>query len=145
MRSVSGKVVAQADGKAVPNAFVVLQDTAGHRYDATSNGNGDFRFTGTTQNPIAPGRIDLGASFDNIKAFKSFNANAGQAVTGQRLSLAIKVEATPSATPSATPEATPTDEATEEGTEEEPTEEASQAAPANAANNEDTAAASART
>ncbi|MCG5438749.1 carboxypeptidase regulatory-like domain-containing protein, partial [Micromonospora sp. PSH25] len=137
VRSVAGKVVAQADGKAVPNAFVVLQDTAGHRYDATSDASGNFRFTGTTDKPITPGRIDLGASFDNIKAFKSLNASAGQAITGQRLSLAIKVEVTPSATPSATPEATPTEEATEEGTEEEPTEEASQGAPANAANNED--------
>ncbi|MEU8419823.1 hypothetical protein AB0C15_02975 [Micromonospora sp. NPDC048835] len=138
VRSVSGKVVAQADGKAVPNAFVVLRDSAGHQYDATSNGTGDFRFTGTSDKPIAPGRIDLGASFDNIKAFKSVNASAGQAITGQRLSLAIKVEVTPSVTPSATPEATPTEETTtEEGTEEEPTEEASQGAPANAANNED--------
>ncbi|MFC4016697.1 hypothetical protein ACFOW4_01890 [Micromonospora sp. GCM10011542] len=137
VRSISGKVVKKADSEAVPNAFVVLQDTAGHRYDTMSDGSGNFRFTGTTEKPIAPGRIDLGASFDNIKAFKTVNATAGQAVTGQRIALEIKVEVTPSATPSASAEATPTEEATEEGAAEEPSEEPSPGAPANAANNED--------
>ncbi|MCO1596517.1 carboxypeptidase-like regulatory domain-containing protein [Micromonospora sp. RHAY321] len=136
VRSVSGKVVVQADSKAVPNAVVMLQDSAGHRYDTTSDGSGNFRFTGTSEKPIAPGRIDLGASFDNVLATKSLNATAGQAITGQRISLAIKVEVTPSATPSPTAEALPTEETTEEGAEE-PSEEASPGAPANAANTED--------
>jgi hypothetical protein len=137
VRSVSGKVVKKADSTAVANAVVILQDSGNHRYDTISDGSGNFRFTGTTDKPITPGRIDVGASFDNIRAIKSFNANAGQAVTGQRIALEIKVEVTPSATPSATAEATPTEEATEEGTEEEPSEEASPGAAANAANNED--------
>ncbi len=138
VRSISGKVISQADSKAVANAVVMLRDSTGRQLDTTSNGSGDFRFTGTTDKPIAPGRIDLGASFDNVVATKTINAAAGQAVTGQRISLAIRVEVTPSATPSATPEATPSDEPVEEGTEEEePTEEPSQGAPANAANTED--------
>ncbi|MET8229429.1 hypothetical protein ABZS77_01945 [Micromonospora sp. NPDC005298] len=137
VRSVSGKVVKKADGKAVPNAIVILQDSTGKRIDTISNGSGDFRFTGTTEKPIAPGRIDLGASFDNITATKSFNANAGQSVTGQRISLEIKVETTPSATPSATAEALPTEEATEEGAEDQPSEAASPGAAANASNEDD--------
>ncbi|PWR05984.1 hypothetical protein DKT68_24300 [Micromonospora acroterricola] len=137
VRSISGKVVAKANGKSVPNAVVALQDSTGRRYDTTSDGSGNFRFTGTTEKPIAPGRIDLGASFDNVLATKSLNASAGQAITGQRISLEIKVEVTPSPTPSASAEAVPTEEATEEGTEEEPTEEASAGAPANASNEDE--------
>ncbi|MFI7609102.1 carboxypeptidase-like regulatory domain-containing protein [Micromonospora sp. NPDC049366] len=134
VRSISGKVVVQANGDAVPNAVVMLQDSTGRIQQTSSDGSGNFRFTGTTDRPIAPGRIDLGASFDNIVARKSINASAGQTVTGQRISLAIKVEATPSATPSATEEALPTEEATEEGTEETP--EATEGAAADNASNE---------
>ncbi|MGC4769269.1 carboxypeptidase-like regulatory domain-containing protein [Micromonospora sp. DT44] len=137
VKSVSGKVVKKADGEPVPNAFVLLQDTAGHRYDAVADGSGNFKFTGSSQSPIAPGRIDLGASSENIKAFKSFTANAGQTITGQRIILEIKVEVTPSATPSPTADATPTDEATEEGAEDQPSEAASPGAPANASKEED--------
>ncbi|GAB3948849.1 hypothetical protein GCM10027614_46660 [Micromonospora vulcania] len=137
VKSVAGKVVVQANGDPVPNAIVILQDSAGHRYDTISDGSGNFRFTGSTSNPISPGRIDVGASSNNIQGLKSFNANAGQAVSGQRITLAIKVETTPSATPSASAEATPTEEATEEGTEEEPSEEASPGAAANAGNSEE--------
>ncbi|MDG4778492.1 carboxypeptidase-like regulatory domain-containing protein [Micromonospora sp. WMMD961] len=137
VQSVSGKVVVQADSKAVPNAVVMLLDSTGKRFDTTSDGSGNFRFTGTTSNPIAPGRLDLGASFDNVVARKTINAAAGQALTGQRISLAIKTEVTPSPTPSASTEATPTEEALEEGTEDEASEDASPGAPANASNNED--------
>ncbi|MEV1013167.1 carboxypeptidase-like regulatory domain-containing protein [Micromonospora sp. NPDC049801] len=137
VKSVSGKVVKKADGEPVPNAFVLLQDTAGHRYDAVADGSGNFKFTGSSQSPITPGRIDLGASSENIKAFKSFTANAGQTITGQRITLEIKVEVTPSATPSPTADATPTDEATEEGAEDQPSEEASPGAPANASKEDD--------
>ncbi|MGW3606620.1 hypothetical protein [Micromonospora sp. NPDC005161] len=137
VKSVSGKVIVQANGDAVPNAVVMLLDSAGKRHDTTSDGSGNFRFTGTTGNPIAPGRLELGASFDNVLGRKTINAGAGQSVTGQRVSLALKVEVTPSPTPSASAEATPTEEPVEEGTEEEATEEASAGAPANASNEED--------
>ncbi|MFI5926651.1 hypothetical protein ACIA3K_11770 [Micromonospora sp. NPDC051543] len=137
VKSVSGKVVKKADGEPVPNAIVILQDTGGHRYDTISNGSGNFSFTGSSQNPITPGRIDVGASSNSINAIKSFTANAGQSVTGQRIILEIKVEVTPSATPSPTADATPTEEATEEGAEEQPSEEASPGAPANASKEDD--------
>ncbi|MEH1164706.1 hypothetical protein V6V47_04895 [Micromonospora sp. CPCC 205539] len=137
VKSVSGKVVVQATGDAVPNAFVVLQDTAGHRYDTISDGSGNFRFNGSASSPITPGRIDIGASSNEIKAFKTLNANAGQSVTGQRIALGIKVNATPTPTPSASAEAVPTEETTEEGTEAESTEGASPGAQANASKEDD--------
>jgi hypothetical protein len=118
VKSVSGKVTVAANGDAVPNASVMLKDNTGKIFETTSDGSGNFRFTGSTDKPIAPGRIDLGASKDDITAVKSFDASAGQSITGQRLRLALKVEVTPSATPAATEEAVPTDEATDQAAEE---------------------------
>ncbi|MEU6072349.1 hypothetical protein [Micromonospora sp. NPDC047074] len=134
VKSVSGKVVAQANGKAVPNAVVMLQDGAGKKIDTVSDDDGNFRFNGTTDRPIAPGRLAVGASVGEVYATKSFDAAAGQSITGQRITLAIKVETTPSPTPSTSEEAVPTEEPLEET----PTESAD-AAPGAAANtsNED--------
>ncbi|MEV4809483.1 carboxypeptidase regulatory-like domain-containing protein [Micromonospora avicenniae] len=136
VRSVSGKVVIQANGKPVKGAYVALQDTGGHRYETTSDSDGNWRFTGTSSKPITPGRIDVGASFDGVQKVNSFNAGAGQSISGQRINLAVKVEVTPSATPSATesaePTEEPTDEATDEATDESP--EATEGAVANASN-----------
>ncbi|RKF27606.1 carboxypeptidase-like regulatory domain-containing protein [Micromonospora globbae] len=136
VRSVSGKVVVKDSGDPVPNAFVILQDSGGHRYDTTTDGSGNWRFTGSSSKPITPGRIDVGASFDDVREIASFNASAGQAITGKRISLPIKVEKTPSPTPSASVE--PTEEPSEEPTEE-VTGEAEEAtdAPAANASNED--------
>ncbi|MGC5332396.1 hypothetical protein [Micromonospora sp. DT62] len=114
VKSVSGKVVAQANGKAVPNAVVMLQDGAGKKIDTISDDDGNFRFTGSTAKPIAPGRLAIGASVGEVYATKSFDASAGQSVTGQRIALAIKVETTPSPTPSASEEPLPSDEPVEE-------------------------------
>ena len=114
VKSVSGKVVAQANGKAVPNAVVMLQDGAGKKIDTTSDDDGNFRFTGSSERPIAPGRLAVGASVGTVYATKSFDASAGQSITGQRITLAIKVETTPSATPSASEEPLPTDEPVDE-------------------------------
>ncbi|MDM4721915.1 hypothetical protein QTQ03_20780 [Micromonospora sp. WMMA1363] len=133
VRSISGKVVNRATGDAVSSAVVILQDASGKKFDTVSDDNGNYRFTGTTSKPIAPGRLDIGASFDNIYATKSFNASNGQSITGQRITLAIKTEVTPSATPSESVEATPSAEVTEEGTEE-TSEAAAAPPPANAGN-----------
>ncbi|MGC4810363.1 hypothetical protein ACLQ29_07535 [Micromonospora sp. DT228] len=137
VQSVSGKVVAQADSKAVPNAVVILLDSTGKRFDTTSDGSGNFRITGSSGNPIAPGRLDLGASFDNVQARKTLNAAAGQAITGQRISLAIKVEVSPSVTPSTTAEATPSEEPTDEGAGDQPAGDASAGPPANASKSDE--------
>ncbi|MEH0970106.1 carboxypeptidase-like regulatory domain-containing protein [Micromonospora sp. CPCC 205546] len=132
VKSVSGKVVAKANGKAVPNAVVMLQDGAGKKRDTISDDDGNFRFNGTTEKPIAPGRLAVGASVGEVYATKSFDASAGQSVTGQRLSLEIKVETTPSATPSASEEPPPSEEPVEETPEE--SAEATPGAAANASN-----------
>ncbi|MEV7986433.1 hypothetical protein, partial [Micromonospora sp. NPDC085948] len=137
VQSVSGKVVVQADSKAVPNAVVMLLDSTGKRFDTTSDGSGNFRFTGTTEKPIAPGRIDLGATFDNVQARKTLTASAGQAITGQRISLAIKVEGTPTPTPSTTAEVTPSEEPADEGAGDQAADDASAGPPANASKTEE--------
>ncbi|SCG71434.1 carboxypeptidase-like regulatory domain-containing protein [Micromonospora halophytica] len=118
VKSISGKVVVAASGDPVPNAYVLLQDSAGKRFEATSDDSGNFRITGSTERPIAPGRLELGASKNNIVATKVINASAGQSLTGQRITLPIKVEVSPSATPSTSVEPVPTEEVTEEATEE---------------------------
>ncbi|WP_308042856.1 carboxypeptidase-like regulatory domain-containing protein [Micromonospora sp. PLK6-60] len=131
VNTISGKVIVTANRDAVPNATVMLLDSGGHRYQTTSDGNGNFRFTGSKSAPITPGQIQLGASKDNIVNTKSISANAGQSLTGQRISLAIPVEVKPSATPSATAEPVPTEEPTEEPATED---EATEAPPAQAEN-----------
>ncbi|MEV0721918.1 carboxypeptidase-like regulatory domain-containing protein [Micromonospora purpureochromogenes] len=118
VKSISGKVTVAANGDAVPNAIVMLRDSQNHQYQTTSDGSGNYRFSGSSSQPISPGRIDLGATKDNVQATKTLNASAGQSLTGQRIALALKVEVSPSATPSATEEPLPTDEATEEAAEE---------------------------
>ncbi len=109
VRSIAGKVVARS-GDGVPNAYVLLVDSAGRQRDTTSDGNGNFRFTGNSGNPIAPGRVDIGASKDDIRATVSFTANAGQQITGRRITLAIETSASPSATPSESVSAEPTED-----------------------------------
>ncbi|MCZ7421574.1 carboxypeptidase regulatory-like domain-containing protein [Verrucosispora sp. WMMA2121] len=110
VRSISGKVVNQG-GEAVPNAYVLLKDSAGKQRDTTTNGDGNFRFTGSSDNPIAPGRIDIGASAENKNAVASFTANAGQSITGRRITLPIAAASeSPSASPSASESAVPTED-----------------------------------
>nr|WP_308440943.1 carboxypeptidase-like regulatory domain-containing protein [Micromonospora lutea] len=131
VRSISGKVVNQA-GEAVSGAYVLLKDSAGKQRDTTTNGDGNFRFTGSRDNPIAPGRIDIGASAENKNAVASFTANAGQSITGRRITLPIAASASPSPTPSASESAVPTEDPFEEelGEEEEtPAESAAAQAP----------------
>ncbi|MFY1705366.1 carboxypeptidase regulatory-like domain-containing protein [Micromonospora sp. WMMA1923] len=120
VRAVSGKVTVEANGDAVANANVLLLDSNGRRHETTSDGNGNFRFSGSTQNPIAPGQLQLGASRETAIARKTISARAGQSLTGQRISLPIRVEESPSPTPSPTAEPAPTVEAEEP--DEEPTE-----------------------
>ncbi|MFC5943704.1 carboxypeptidase regulatory-like domain-containing protein, partial [Micromonospora harpali] len=136
VKSVSGKVVAAANGEAVPNAIVMLQDSTGAKFETTSNGSGNFSFTGSTDKPIVPGRLSIGAIQGDVRVTKSFTASAGQSISGQRLSLAIKVEVSPSPSPSASEEPLPSDEATDDATEE-PTEAAPGAANNAASTEED--------
>ncbi|WP_019870307.1 hypothetical protein [Salinispora oceanensis] len=118
VKSVSGEVVNQSTGSAVPGAQVILKDSKNNRFDTITDNGGNFRFTGSTQNPITPGQLAIGASIDGTNATKTLNASAGQSVSGQRISLKIKEEEpTPSPTPSSSIEPAPTvgvEELTEE-------------------------------
>ncbi|MGC5051258.1 carboxypeptidase-like regulatory domain-containing protein [Micromonospora sp. DT48] len=114
VRSISGKVVNQG-GEAVSGAYVLLKDSAGKQRETNTNGDGNFRFTGSTDNPIAPGRIDIGASANNQTGLVSFTANAGQSITGRRITLPIAAASeSPSASPSASESAVPTEDPFEE-------------------------------
>ncbi|WP_026267892.1 carboxypeptidase-like regulatory domain-containing protein [Micromonospora sp. CNB394] len=114
VKTVSGKVV-NADGQAIEGALVMLRDSAGKERRTNTSGNGNFSFSGSESNPIAPGRIDLGASTDGASPVaRSINANAGQSVTGVRLSIQLRASASPSASPSASESAPPSEEPLEE-------------------------------
>ncbi|MEU4565937.1 carboxypeptidase regulatory-like domain-containing protein [Micromonospora sp. NPDC023956] len=118
VRRISGKVTNTANGKPVPNATVALMDSQRHQYTTTTDEDGDWRFDGSAQNPITPGQIVLGASFNEVRKTVTINASAGQNMTGQRISLALPVEATASPTPGTTEEPVPTEDPVEEPTEE---------------------------
>ncbi|RKR89065.1 carboxypeptidase family protein [Micromonospora pisi] len=130
VKEISGRVT-DNEGKPVPNASVVLLDSQNHSFDATTSNSGSFKFLGTTASPISPGRIDLGASFDDKNQRKQVNAAANQTLRDVRFVLAIGA-ATPSASAEAPPseEALPTDEAV-------PTDEATPGANPQAASNEE--------
>ncbi|MEU4750689.1 carboxypeptidase-like regulatory domain-containing protein, partial [Micromonospora tulbaghiae] len=114
VKTVSGKVV-NAEGDPIEGALVMLRDSAGKERRTNTSGNGNFSFSGSESNPIAPGRIDLGASTDGASPVaRSINANAGQSVTGVRLSIQLKASASPSASPSASESAPPSEEPLDE-------------------------------
>ncbi|MCY1143820.1 carboxypeptidase regulatory-like domain-containing protein [Actinoplanes sp. Pm04-4] len=137
VRQVSGRVKDQ-DGKAIAGATVGMQDSAGKVFQGTSDGSGQFSFTSSDNNPIAPGRISIGAGkngFEDVTVQRE--AQAGQNLSVS-LTLKSKVVPTTSAptTPSASPtSATPTEDVSEEPTPEEAT--ATQPATDQAASNED--------
>ncbi|MDG4803826.1 carboxypeptidase regulatory-like domain-containing protein [Micromonospora sp. WMMD980] len=137
VKTVSGKVI-NSDGEPISGALVMLRDSAGKERRTNTNGSGNFSFSGSVDNPIAPGRIDLGASADGASpTAKSINAAAGQSATGIRLSIAVKAASeSPSASPSASESAPPSEEATEEAASEPPASD-TPAAPQPAASEED--------
>ncbi|MFG1607257.1 carboxypeptidase-like regulatory domain-containing protein [Actinoplanes sp. NPDC049265] len=117
VRQVSGKVK-DDKGKRLSGAQVVMQDSAGHRYDTTSNDGGNFAFTSSDSKPIAVGSIVVGAGKDDHEsATVTVQGGSGKTVN-VTLTLATKAGATPSATPSVTEEASAPaeDEATDEAT-----------------------------
>ncbi|WP_026189809.1 hypothetical protein [Salinispora mooreana] len=107
VKSVSGEVVDKSTGGAVPGAQVILKDSDNNRFDTITDNGGNFRFTGSTRSPIAPGQLAIGAIHDGTNATKTLNASAGQSVSGQRISLEVK-ETTPSPAPSSSVEPAPT-------------------------------------
>ncbi|MFR9777277.1 carboxypeptidase regulatory-like domain-containing protein, partial [Micromonospora sp. MS34] len=118
VKSVSGKAVIAANGDPLPGVVVMLRDSQGKQRQTTTDSSGNFRFSGSTSDPIAPGRLDLGANKDGTIGTKSIDAQAGQSITGLRIGVPIEVKASPSPTPSESDDALPTDEATDEATDE---------------------------
>ncbi|MEV6488932.1 carboxypeptidase regulatory-like domain-containing protein, partial [Actinoplanes sp. NPDC051633] len=112
--AVTGKVK-DAKNKSVSGAQVVMQDSADHRYETTSNGDGEFTFRSSDSKPIAPGSISVGAGKDDFEpAAVSVNGAAGKTVT---VTLTVTAKAvTPSATPSTAEASAPADEETDAAT-----------------------------
>jgi hypothetical protein len=118
VKLITGKITNQSDGKAVNNAYVALGDGAGKLHEDFADDNGVFRFEGSAQKPIAPGRITIGASKDDFKQnTKSINVNAGGTASGVVIALQLENAPTPSTSAVPTEEApvdeAPTDEPTD--------------------------------
>ncbi|MFE9206093.1 carboxypeptidase regulatory-like domain-containing protein [Micromonospora sp. NPDC007230] len=130
VKSISGKVIIADNSEPLEGVVVMLRDSKGITRQTNTDGSGNFRFTGSSSDPIAPGRVDLASGKDGKTGYKTINATAGQAVTGVRISVPIKVEKSPSPSPSASAEPVPTDEATDEATDTPATEAAAGQQPA---------------
>ncbi|HTF12049.1 MAG TPA: carboxypeptidase-like regulatory domain-containing protein [Asanoa sp.] len=115
IKSISGKVTSQGDGKGVSGAYVALSDGASKLHETLANASGNFTFSGTAQDPIAPGQITIGASKDDKRNTKTVNLNAGQSANGVVIQLPLAAaEPSVSATPLVPTEAP--DEATDDAT-----------------------------
>lgn len=101
---VSGEVVNVFDATPVPNATVYMQDSAGKNFETGTDSKGKFKFTSTTEKPIAAGALALRVEKDGWEtAEKPIVASPGQPVTGQHLTLR-PLNVSPSATlPGASP------------------------------------------
>ena len=93
---VSGRV-RDADGKAVGGATVAVRDSAGHTYEATSDGSGKFSIRSSDSKPIAPGSITVAAGKDGYRTARvTARGVAGSAATVRLILAAV---AAPSKTP----------------------------------------------
>jgi len=113
VKEVAGKVTDISTGEPIEGATVAMSDSQDHRYDTTTNGNGNYRFTSTTDRPISPGDIRIGAIADGYETAdpKKVTASAGQSVTVPRITLKSNVVPTQSPTvePTVEPAAQPSD------------------------------------
>jgi hypothetical protein len=57
VKSVSGKVVISDNGEPIAGALVMLRDSQNKQRQTNTDGSGNFKFTGSASDPIAPGRI----------------------------------------------------------------------------------------
>ncbi len=100
VKKVSGQIIDVASGDAIPGAIVAMRDSEDHNFTTEANDKGRFSFTGSTQRPIAPGRIFIAVGktgFGDIT--KNFDVKAGQSKTDIRIPLIST--ASPSASPTA--------------------------------------------
>lgn len=117
VRQISGRV-RDGKGKAIGNARVIMQDSADHRYETESDGDGGYSFTSSDSKPIAPGAISVGAGKDGFEPAAVNVQAAADKTVNVPLTLTSKTAPTPSATPTTAEETTPpADETTDETTE----------------------------
>jgi len=115
IQSISGRVVNIDTGKGIDDVLVVMQDSDNHRYDTTTNRNGEFKFTSTESRPISPGQIDIAAGKEGFQNNQtSTNVSAGQAKSGLRITLKSNAPRSPSASASPTTEESPEETPEEE-------------------------------
>ena len=115
VREISGRIKDQ-DGKAIADAIVAMQDSAGNSYQTKSDGSGGYSFTSSDDRPIAPGSVTVGAGKVGFESAQvNVPARAGRSVTVP-LTLKSKAEPTKSASPSpsASASASPSAAASEE-------------------------------
>lgn len=97
---VSGTITDSQTGKGIAGATVVLADGSGKERQLTSGSTGSFKFTGSEQNPIAPGAMTITAgatNYENSNA-KPVTGTAGKASTGIKIGLVVLAD-TASAAP----------------------------------------------
>ena len=90
VRQISGRVK-DSDGKAVSGAQVLMQDSSGHKYDTTSDGDGGYQFTSSDSKPITPGAISVGAAKDGFDPV-AVTVQGGAGQDGERAA-DVRVEA----------------------------------------------------
>jgi hypothetical protein len=111
VKEISGRVTDISTGEAIAGAFVAISDSAEHRYDTITDRDGRYTFTGSTEKPITPGEIQIGAQKEDVRVFKTINVGAGKSLTGYRLVLRLSAPApttSPSSAAAPTPSAEPT-------------------------------------
>jgi hypothetical protein len=99
---VSGTTVDITTGDGVPGVHVLLKDSAGHEYSATTSNSGGYRFAGTADKPISPGQLSLTATkegFETVTVNK--DGVAGRGVTGAKISLKATAASTAPSAPAA--------------------------------------------
>ncbi|GIG88864.1 hypothetical protein Pen02_38000 [Plantactinospora endophytica] len=130
---VSGRVTNETTGDGISGVSMRLTDGQGRTHNTTTSSSGNYRFTGSQERPIAPGRLQIRATKNGTTDTKDVTGNAGARLNNQGIQLALA--ASPSASPEASAE--PTDDA---AAEEEPTEEAGADASEEAAGGQEQAA-----
>jgi hypothetical protein len=107
VRAITGKVKDTA-GKGVSGATVAAQDSAGRPFQTTTTGSGSFSILASDNNPITPGRIQVGAGKDGFAdgTYVSVQGEAGKTVN---VTLVLKPESVASTSASASTTPSPSD------------------------------------
>ncbi|MDI6102848.1 carboxypeptidase regulatory-like domain-containing protein [Actinoplanes sp. NEAU-A12] len=120
VRQVSGRIK-NDDGARVAGVQVVMKDSQGHSYTATTDNSGGYSFTSTDAKPIAAGTIQVAAAKAGYEAAQvSVQGAAGRTVN---VPLTIKKAATTSTSPTPSSSTSTKAQATTDAAEDDPTDE----------------------